>query len=161
MSKNGWRESAAWKMPPVAKWKWTFERSQNSERISPRLNIFHYNRSLPPGLKSNSNTKEGGAVFFGLYFYSFFFHKKAFHPTWLFQYLGSTTLPVCKVPIDGWCEAAISRLILQPEITVPVRSNHSVGGEKSLIALHPTYKVWLKWVCRRSAVGCWYVIIVH
>lgn len=35
--------------------------------------------------------------------------------------------------------------------------------KKGVIALHPTYKVCLKWgfFFRRSAAGCWYVIIVH
>lgn len=61
----------------------------------------------------------------------FIFYFKAFHPRWHwpFQYLGTTTLPVCKVPTDGWCETAISQPIPQPQITVPVRSNHNV--EKS------------------------------
>lgn len=183
-------ESTSWKMPLLDKWKWAFERSRDSVSAGISETFFFFSLSISPlnhfpsRFKSSFRVAVSGRskVFDALsdckdkaahlthsaaasregkkqVLNTFFL--KAFHSRWHwpFQYLGTTTLPVCKVPIDGWCETAISQPIPQPQITVPLRSNHNV--EKGLIALHPTYKVWLKWVFRRSAVGCWCVIIVH
>lgn len=150
--------STSWKMPLVDKKKWAFERSRDtvSAKISAQLRNFF--KILPLNrfpsrfqicegennvfdvwsdckdkaahLTHSAAAAAASVVFFFLNNFFFFFFK-AFHPRWHwpFQYLGTTTLPVCKVPTDGWCETAISQPIPQPQITVPVRSNHNV--EKS------------------------------
>lgn len=145
----------SWKMPPRDKTEWAFERSQDtaSARISAQLINFFKLKSRPAVLESSpasGGQRKGNKVFEApggckdktahpahhgaacvLFFWlppPFLLRKKAFHPRWHwpFQYLGTTTLPVSKVPIDGWCATAISQPIPQPQITVPARSNHNV-----------------------------------
>lgn len=176
-------ESTSWKMSPVDKWKWAFERSRDSVSVQLGDRLFFPPATCPSIIfllaqKSSSNLRvplKESKVFDVLsgckdkaaclahsaaasrkkkkkFLILFVGVCSWWH--WPFQYLVTTTLPVWQVPIDGWCEAAIRQPIPQPQITVPACGNHNV--EKGLIAHHPTYKVWHKWVfqwfCSRLVV---------